>query len=169
MDGPQQGAVPSHAIVSDMRTRCVGSSGAGLALLAVLVSGCGSKGPVTIPIRGEVKYQGAVLKDVPQGLVRYIPKTPDSGRQASGRIKPDGSFELTTFKQADGVVPGEYNIVVSAYSSHAPSRQQVEAAAGAVEGPKLMIPEKYTDPTKSGLTDVVDTKHSGFKSIELTN
>jgi hypothetical protein len=122
-----------------------------------------------IPIRGEVQYQGAALKDVPQGLVRYIPKTPDSGRQASGRIQPDGSFELTTFKQADGVVPGEYNIVVSAYSTKAPTRQEIEAAGGAVAGPRLMIPEKYIDPAKSGLTDVVDSTHSGYKRIELTN
>jgi hypothetical protein len=151
-----------------MRNRCVGSSIL-LVLIGVTVSGCGRSGPVTVPIRGEVVYQGAPLKNVPQGLVRYMPKSPESGRQASGRIQPDGSFELTTFKRADGVVPGEYNIVVSAYSTQAPSREETEASGGAVAGPKLMIPEKYTDPNKSGLNDVVDKKHSGFKRIELTN
>jgi hypothetical protein len=141
------------------------------AVIAVLVTftGCGSDGTRTIPIRGEVLYKGAPLINVPQGLVRYIPKTPDSGRQASGRIQSDGSFELTTFKRADGVVPGDYDIVVSAYSSEPPSRQEVEASGGAVTGPKLMIPKRYTDPTKSGLSDTVDDDHVGHKRIELTD
>jgi hypothetical protein len=135
----------------------------------VLFGGCGSRGPKPIPIRGEVLHKGASLKNVPQGLVRYIPKSPDSGRQASGRIQPDGTFVLTTFQQADGVMPGDYNIIVSAYSSEPPSRQEIEASGGRISGPRLMIPEKYTDPQKSGLSDVVDPGHSGFKRIELSD
>jgi hypothetical protein len=123
-----------------------------------------------IPIKGEVVYNGAPLKDVPQGLVRYLPSTTE-GRQASGRIQPDGSFVLTTFKNADGVVPGEYNITVTAYTTHPElTRQQVEAGAGrGMTPPKLLIPEKYTDQNASGLTDSVNSDHSGFKRIELTD
>jgi hypothetical protein len=84
-----------------MNTRCICLAGLTLASVA----GCGSSGPTTIPIRGEVIYKGAPLKDVPQGLVHYLPKTSD-GRQASGRLQPDGTFVLTTFKNADGVMPG---------------------------------------------------------------
>jgi hypothetical protein len=105
---------------------------------------------------------------VPQGLVHYIPKSPD-GRQASGRLQPDGSFVLTTFQNGDGVMPGEYDIVVSAYSARAElSREQVEAARGNVPKPGLIVPEKYTEPATSGLSDTVDSNHSGFKRIELT-
>jgi hypothetical protein len=142
---------------------------AGVLLTSVLTAGCGSSGPTTIPIRGEVIYKGAPLKDVPQGLVHYIPKSSD-GRQASGRLQPDGSFVLTTFQDGDGVVPGEYDIVVSAYSARAElSRAQVEAARGVVPKPGLIVPEKYTEPTTSGLSDTVDSNHSGFKRIELTD
>jgi len=137
--------------------------------MGLLMAGCGAQGPETIPIRGEVLYKGTPLKNVPQGIVRYLPKSPDNGRQASGRIQPDGSFVLTTFKASDGVVPGEYTITVSAYSREAPSRAEVEASGGlGIAGPKLMIPERYTDPTASGLNDIVDSNHSGFKRIELT-
>jgi hypothetical protein len=140
----------------------------GILLATLPVTGCGSSGPTTIPIRGEVYYKGAPLKDVPQGLVHYIPKSAD-GRQASGRLQPDGSFVLTTFQSGDGVVPGEYDVVVSAYSARAElSREQVEAARGMVPKPGLVIPEKYTEPTTSGLSDTVDSNHSGFKRIELT-
>jgi hypothetical protein len=141
---------------------------AGLLLTSGMCAGCGSSGPTTIPIRGEVYFNGAPLKDVPQGLVHYIPKSTE-GRQASGRLQPDGSFELTTFQKADGVMPGEYDIAVSAYSATAElSRAQVEAARGMVAKPGLMIPEKYTEPKTSGLSDTVDSNHTGFKRIELT-
>jgi hypothetical protein len=149
-----------------MSTRCIFLASLSFALAAL--AGCGSDGPTVIPIRGEVLYKGAPLKDVPQGLVHYLPKTSE-GRQASGRIQPDGSFVLTTFKKADGVVPGEYDIVVSAYTTQPElTRAQVEAARGVVPKPGLMIPEKYTKPATSGLSDAVDSNHSGFKRIELT-
>lgn len=141
-----------------------------LVLASVLAAGCGSGGPTTIPIRGEVTYNGQPLKDVPQGLVHYLPTSGD-GRQASGRIQPDGSFELTTFQKADGVVPGEYNITVSAYTTQPElTREQVEAAHGVgIAKARLLVPEKYTDPASSGLSDTVDDNHSGFKRIELTD
>ncbi len=149
-----------------MSARCIFLASLSFALAAL--PGCSSDGPTLIPIRGEVLYKGAPLRDVPQGLVKYLPKS-DSARQASGRIQRNGSFVLTTFQNADGVAPGEYHIVVTAYTTQELSREQVEAAGGAVGKPRLLIPEKYTDPNSSPLTDTVDTDHSGFKRIELTD
>jgi hypothetical protein len=149
-----------------MRTRCIFLATLSCALAAW--AGCGSDGPVLIPIRGEVLYKGAPLRDVPRGLVKYLPKS-DNARQASGRIQPDGSFVLTTFQNADGVTPGEYLIVVTANTTQELSREQVEAAGGAVAGPRLLIPEKYTDLNTTPLSDTVDANHSGFKRIELTD
>src|SRR5262245_33401437 len=78
--------------------------------------GCGRSGPEMVPIRGEVLYKGAPLLNVTQGIVRYSPKQSGTpAREATGRIQPDGTFELTTFKKADGVVVGDYTITVSAY------------------------------------------------------
>jgi hypothetical protein len=132
------------------------------------IAGCRSDGPTMIPIRGEVLFKGAPLKDVPKGFVHYLPKTSE-GRQATARLQPDGSFEMTTLNGGDGVVPGDYVVVVSAYTAKAQlSRAEVEAAHGVVPKPGLMIPERYTEPTTSGLSDTVDSNHSGFKRIELT-
>jgi hypothetical protein len=149
-----------------MTTRCVFLASLSCALAAL--AGCGSDGPTLIPIKGEVLYKGALLRDVSRGHVMYLPKSPDA-RQASGRIQPDGTFVLTTFQNADGVTPGEYQIKVTAYATQQLSREQVEAAGGAVAGPRLLIPEKYTDPTTTPLSDIVDNNHSGFKRIELTD
>jgi hypothetical protein len=137
-------------------------------LLAAFLLGCGSA-PVTIPIHGEVTFNGQPMTD---GIVVYLPKAPGLARQASGRIMSDGKFELTTFKKADGVVPGEYDIVVYAYEAHPgepKSREEHEAVAkagGIKRG--FVIPAKYVNPQTSGLSDSVNSDHSGFKKLELS-
>jgi hypothetical protein len=138
-------------------------------LATVVFAGCGS-GPTTIPIRGEVQFNGTPMKD---GIVVYIPSNPSTGRQASGRIQQDGSFVLTTFKQGDGVVPGDYGIVVYAYEAHPgepktrAEHEAVAKAGGLKRG--FVIPEKYVDPKTSGLSDTVNRDHAGFKRIELSS
>jgi len=137
--------------------------------LLVSAGGCGSNGPEMVPIRGEVIFNGEPLRDVTQGIVRYSPKqSGTAAREATARIQPDGSFEMTTFKKGDGVVAGEYNITVSAYSSPVLTREQTEAGVRGT-GRKLMIPEKYLEAATSGLSDQVDADHSGFTRIELVN
>ena len=89
-------------------------------------------------------------------------------REATGRIQPDGSFVMTTFQKDDGVVAGEYDITVSAYSGQLLSRQETEAGVHTA-GPKLLVPDRYLKPGSSGLSDSVASGHSGFKKIELTD
>jgi len=139
-----------------------------VALLALAVVGCSDGDPQMIPIRGEVIYKGAPLAD---GMVVYLPNGGLEAQQASGRIQPDGSFELTTSKKGDGVRIGEYNIVVQAYSGSTErmlTREETEAGVRSSE-PKLIIPQRYIDPAKSGLHDTVNSEHSGFKRLELTD
>jgi hypothetical protein len=137
-------------------------------LLLLGAVGCGSSGPSMIPIHGQVTYKGAPLINVTQGIVRYSPKQSGTpAREASGRIQPDGSFVLTTLSKADGVVLGDYDISVSAYSAPTLTREQTESGVPHTN-PKLMIPEKYLKATTSGLSDTVQSGHPGFKKIELT-
>ena len=151
-----------------MNTRCIYLANVSLVLAAM--AGCGKDGPTTIPIRGEVIYNGAPLKE---GTVVYLPKQPGQGRQATGAIQQDGSFVLTTFKDGDGVVPGAYDIVIYAYKPHPGeprTREEMEAvaAAGRIER-GFIIPENYTNSATSGLSDIVNGEHSGFKRIELSD
>jgi hypothetical protein len=121
-----------------------------------------------IPIRGEVTYNG---KPLTRGTVTYIPATSGVGRAANGPIQPDGTFSMTTQTRDDGVMPGEYQIVVYSYEQGAPkTRDEIEAGGGA-NAPRLrsMIPEKYTSPETSGLSDDVDENHPGTKKIELSD
>jgi hypothetical protein len=147
------------------------SHGAALAAGVMLIAGCGSKSSLdTIPVRGEVVYNG---KPLTEGTVVYLPASTSEGRQATGPIQSDGTFSLTTQSADDGVMKGEYQIVVYAYKPHPgepKTREEHEAMIkkGGIER-GYIIPEKYTDPTKSGLSDTVDENHSGFKKIELSD
>jgi len=140
----------------------------GLAAGLLLLAGCGSANELgLIPIRGEVTYNGAPLTD---GTVVYLPEQA-GGRQATGAIGPDGTFALTTQNRDDGAMKGSYKIVVYAYKPHPgepKTREEHEAMVkkGGIER-GYVIPEKYTDPATSGLSDTVDENHSGFKKIEL--
>ena len=132
------------------------------------LAGCGGGQAEFIPIRGEVMYNGQPMTE---GTVHYTPRDSGVGQQASGGIGPDGKFEMTTRKRGDGVKPGEYLISVYAMEPHPgepASREEVEAMGGNIER-GFLIPEKFTDPSTSGLTDTVDANHSGFKRIELTD
>lgn len=139
-----------------------------LVLALLVLAGCGDGQPEMIPIQGEVTYNG---KPLTEGTVHYMPRQRGEGQQASGGIGPDGEFQMTTRQRGDGVKPGEYLLSVYAMAPHPgepTSREEIEAMGGKIER-GFLIPEKYTDPQTSGLTDTVDANHSGFKSIELTD
>jgi hypothetical protein len=146
----------------------LGSHTAALAALLFL-SGCGSKSELDmVPIKGEVTYNG---KPVTEGSVVYIP-VESTGRQATGKLQPDGTFELTTREANDGAVAGEYRIVVHAVKApweEMPSREEMEKRGRQPVVMKFTVPERYTKPETSGLIDSVDSSHSGFKKLELTD
>jgi hypothetical protein len=101
------------------------------ALILVPFWGCGlDAGPqagMTVPVKGKVTYKGQPLA---QGEVVF---EPDGGREAHGSIQPDGTFELSTFKQGDGAVPGVHRVGVS----------------GSLKGGKDPVPLKYRSPSSS--------------------
>ena len=135
------------------------------------LAGCGSSSELELtPVRGEVTYNG---KPLTSGIVGYLPTRRGEGRAANGPIEADGTFVLTTLKRHDGVMKGAYQIVIYAYdsASEPKTREEIEAQSksGRAGRPRSLVPEKYADPETSGLTDVVDAGHSGFKKIELTD
>lgn len=137
-----------------------------LYLLFALFAGCGPSGPAMVPIEGTVVYND---KPLTSGTVIYVPDDRVNGRQARAEIQSDGSFELTTFEPGDGALHGQYTITVVALDVHpGEDRASIEANGGLVKRGSL-IPERYGDPSQSGLTDNVDDDHSGTKRIELND
>lgn len=111
-------------------------------LVLLLCWGCGSsEGPfagATVPVQGKVTFRG---KPLSQGQIVFEPDS--AGREAHGSINSDGTFELTTYKQGDGAVPGTHRVAVTGtsqkdripakYQSIGSSKTEIEVAEGKTE------------------------------------
>ena len=102
--------------------------------ILLMQSGCSDGRPERVPVSGRVLIDGEPLK---YGSIRFYPQ---NHRAASGEIKPDGSFTLTTYEFGDGCVPGVHPVSVNA-SEWLNSRMQ-----------RWHAPKKYYGPATSGLT-----------------
>jgi Protein of unknown function (DUF1559) len=76
------------------------SSARGRPLVSCLLLGCAESRPKTAVVTGKVTYQG---KPVPHGTITFVPA---NGPAATGEIRPDGSYTLTTFRDGDGALLG---------------------------------------------------------------
>jgi hypothetical protein len=83
-----------------------GAAAAGLVLLAA--GGCG---PRLYPVRGLVTYPDG--RPVTEGLVVFESDGAGKPVTARGDIRPDGRYELSTFRPGDGVPPGKYHVLVA--------------------------------------------------------
>lgn len=104
------------------------------------LTGCsGTAEPV--PVSGAVR----VRDGGPLTTGRVILDSQRLGITASGTVQPDGRFELGTNADADGVVPGEYRVVVRG------------ANVAGYDGPvEMRIDPRYENFETSGLTVAVD-------------
>ena len=113
---------------------------AAVALAAAALVGCSDK-RATAPVHGTVTYKG---KPVPTGMVLFVPKEP--GPTATGRIGPDGQYRLSTYGSDDGAVLGEHSVMIAALEDLG------DKPPDAMNLPKSLVPEKYGDYRKSGLS-----------------
>ena len=78
--------------------------------LMSLLTGCGGKYPVR-PTTGKVVANG---QPVTSGSVTFVPIGTsgelEAGKPASGAIKPDGTFTLSTFNRFDGAIVGKHRV-----------------------------------------------------------
>jgi hypothetical protein len=117
-------------------------------------AGCGSKSSLA-------RVRGKVLLDDKPLAAGSIVTIPESGRGAHGAIA-DGEFELGTFGNNDGALPGVHKVAVVAYESAA--GQGAESGTG-----KLLVPQHYTSPESSGLTIEVKAGEVNEPTLKLTS
>lgn len=129
-------------------------------VLAVTAVGCShSSSPPTVKVRGKVTYKGQAVSE---GTVTFQPTKPAAGnplRPAVASLQSDGTYELATFGDADGVVPGEYAVTVRS------------ASETSVENPKAPLvwktPQKYADPTTSNLKATIAADSRGATELNF--
>ena len=112
-------------------------------LLALAICwGCAKSGELpTAPVTGKVTYKG---KPVPNGTVMFVP---EKGPAATGEIGTDGTYTLTTYSKNDGAVLGKHKIAVTALADMSGRMPEDRNPL-----PPPIVPEKYLDQDKSGLT-----------------
>jgi hypothetical protein len=97
-------------------------------------------------VTGEVVYPDG--RSLPLGgRVVFVSAAGDRTHTAKGYFGAEGKFQLTTFSQNDGAVPGEYNVAVLPNvpddRGKMPERMYIESMDP--------IDSKYLDPRTSGL------------------
>ena len=145
-----------------------------------LWSGCsfGPAGPGTVPVSGKVTYDG---KPVAAAIVQFKPNGGEKAEGAVGRTNAEGQFEMTT-REFSGVMPGKYQVTVFKYESTKPANKQPAASENEEEaytppndnarpapGPKNLLPAKYAQPDKSGLTAEVTVGGANEFNLELVD
>ncbi|QDT41739.1 hypothetical protein Pan241w_18020 [Gimesia alba] len=110
--------------------------------------GCGNsvERPKTVPVSGKVTWNGAPLS---MGRVQFVPSDSKKGRPAVGDINQEGHYTLMTFQANDGVMPGNYKIFVDARKEGDPNNLKTK-------GGFPILPQKYYDANKSGLTAFIE-------------
>ena len=120
----------------------------------IVCCGCQRAPDYTGKVRGRVTFNGNPLSS---GKVISSPTT--GGRGATGAIQSDGTFVLKTIGQEDGVAPGAHRLVVLAFEGSDDANTNPEADR------RPLIPARYSDPNRSGLT--LDVVAGESREIEL--
>jgi len=113
------------------------------AVLLVAATGCDSSRGV-VPIAGTIRFAG---KTPPaSGYVYFVPLDPsatesdDAPRSGTALFTKDGSFEVSTFREGDGLRPGRYEARVDCSlpaEAHAAAKSAVPAS---FKPPEVTIP-----------------------------
>lgn len=138
--------------------------------IAVTFSGCMKRDPWgAIPINGRVTIDG---KPLANAEILYFPVAEGQARPGFGLSDRDGHFSIISTEEIRGVVPGEYRIAISAPLAEAVDANQGPSASSSEEqlrtsSSRSAIPQRYSNPAESGLTDTVNESHSGFVHFDL--
>ncbi len=121
--------------------------------MVLVLSGCGGEAPVgstvkTVPLTGKISLDG---KPHGPASVRFVPESSEGGvKTAYAEVKPDGSFEATTYVTGDGIAPGKYTVDLSA-GAESGSTDPAQMMA-AIQG--FAIEKTTVDVPADGLKDI---------------
>lgn len=144
----------------------------------IVVLGCGGDDSGLdrrYKVSGTVKYKG---EPVGKGTIAFEPTNPapPAGRLASGFIE-NGYYTLTTAVEGDGVLAGEYKVVISALTVYMTGlakqsggmvHQGDKDFQKIVKEAKNLVPAKYAKSETSGLTKKVEAR-SQTVDFDLTD
>jgi hypothetical protein len=116
----------------------------------LLSVGCGRDIPEMVPVSGRVTLAGGAWPK--PGVITFAPLKPAEGfpgRPGVAHFDTDGHFVAKT-GQYEGLIPGEYRISVSCWEV---------VPTGSNDG-KGYLPMRFSNPTTSGLTLIIELRQS---------
>jgi len=153
-----------------MRCFAVRNRALGLAFCAVIggvgLAGCGGdelKPPPLFPVSGTVTYQG---KPVPGATVVFIPegkvKAKDPARlRPFGTADEQGNYSIAWSEEHEGAATGKYKVGISAVEAVNDEEGDSQTK------PANAIPDKYGNPSTSGLTATVTEDGENVFNFDL--
>jgi hypothetical protein len=124
------------------------------------IAGCGSSYPTCVGVRGRVTYHG---KPVKAGMISFTRRGQTSAaelvRPATGELRADGSYTMSTFRSGEGVLPGKYIVTIVAFD-YSGKRDELQRLPS-------LIPTKYGSPETSGLKATVPSDASGALQLDF--
>ena len=127
-------------------------------ILLLLFAGCGNDRLETFAVKGQLKFEDGSTPMF--GVVEFY--NAENSINARGKIQRDGSFTVTTYRQGDGAVSGEHEIVIF----------QNTGTYLTAETPRIvhdhgeLVDPNYNDYRSSGLTCTIFEKE--LNHVELT-
>jgi hypothetical protein len=125
-----------------------------IALLGIAFSGCHGSGEALQPVFGKVTFQG---KPVAAGVVRF--SNPQIGIDMTAALRPDGTYEVVR-AHGPGLPEGTYQVAIMPPPIGRSKGSAVEDLPAPPKRPD--IPEKYRQPSTSGLTLTVQPGKNCF-------
>lgn len=133
-----------------------------LVIIALALSGCGSSkvpGEVpTFPVAGKLAFKGKPA--VGAFVVLHPQSTDPNAPRPRATVQSDGTFALSSFREADGAPPGEY--VLTAQWNKIVKSSNGDAGAG-----PNVLPAKYAKPSSSPVKVRIAEGSNDLQLIQL--
>ncbi|WP_339735321.1 hypothetical protein [uncultured Gimesia sp.] len=119
--------------------------------------------PQTFPASGTVTFEGQPL----EGATIIFRSNSGQPQAAVGRSDQAGKFQLRTFEDGDGAIAGEHSVSITCVKTEGPPEGTNLDEANVIIKEISLIPKKYGDPKKSGLTATVGSDQENQFTFEL--
>jgi hypothetical protein len=129
-----------------------------LALLGVILPGCGRSGPKPQLVHGQILVDGQPIRGA---AVTFHPSDNTESLRPTAQTDEQGYFSLTSFASGDGAPTGEYAVTVTLY------RVETQHQAEGDDTSRNVLPPRYANPTESRLKAVVRKGKNDLSPFEL--
>jgi hypothetical protein len=137
-----------------------------LAALSLVAAGCGSaQDPNRLPVfpaAGKISFKGAVPDGAYVALHSKTKVKAPNGQEVipTAQVKPDGTFNLSSYAAADGAPAGDYKLTIEWHKTIKP------VGGDPTLGPNL-LPQQYSKADSSPVEVVIATGPNELKPIVL--